>query len=302
MSLSGVAVDPFHGQDFARRAVPIDGGGAEFGVADQVFREFGRRRRFEAKVHLHAHASRQRVDDLHRAQATQARFEALGRAGGEEHVGEIAGEAPLDAGPQQLDRNVALALARSHPGAMHLRDRSGGDRVAEFDEHGLDFCPEGRLDARRRDGALRRRHAVLQLFELHRHLGADDVGARGEKLPELDVGGAEPVDGGGQAADAARAAPRHEIGERQRRPGERRQSIRIDADEGALARQHETGARQARSVSDGGQTRQVQSFQPEWIATTPPVSRVNSTRRNPASATMSAKRSGGGNLRINSTR
>ncbi len=99
-----------------------------------------------------------------------------------------------------------------------------------------------------------------------------------------------------------RAAPRHEIGEGQRRPGERGQRLRIDVDEGALARHHEAGARQARSVSDGGQTRQVQSFQPEWMATTPPVKRVTSTRENPASPTISAKRSGGGNLRIDSTR
>ncbi len=152
------------------------------------------------------------------------------------------------------------------------------------------------------DGAVGRRHAVLQPFKLHHHLGADDVGAGGEELPELDVGGAEPVDRGGEAAEAVRAAPRQEIGEGQRRPGERRQHQRIDADERALARQHEAGARQARYVPDGGQTRQVQSFQPEWMATTPPVSRVNATRENPASSIMSAKRSGGGNLRIDSTR
>ncbi len=71
------------------------------------------------------------------------------------------------------------------------------------------LAPKDASTRRHRDGAVRRRHAVLQLFELHHHLGADDVGARGEKLPELDIGRAEPIDGGGKAAEAAarRAAP-----------------------------------------------------------------------------------------------
>ena len=148
-------------------------------------------------------------------------------------------------------RNSLTATSRSpslvaHARAMHLRDRGGGDGVAEFDEDVFDLGAEGRLDRRDRDGAVRRRHAVLQLFEFQHHLGADDVGARGEKLSELDVGGTEPIDRGGKAAEAVRAAPRQQIGEGQRRPGERRQRQRIDADEGALARQHEAGARQAR--------------------------------------------------------
>ena len=43
---------------------------------------------------------------------------------------------------------------------------------------------------------------------------------------------------------------------------------------------------------------QSQSFQPEWMATTPPVKRTNSTRLNPAVSIMLAKTSGGGNRRI----
>jgi hypothetical protein len=151
-------------------------------------------------------------------------------------------------------------------------------------------------------GAVDRRHAVLQLLQFDRDPGADDVGPRGEELAELDVGRAEPVDRRRQAAEATRPAARQEIGEEQRKARERRQRRRIEVDERAFAREHEAGPRQSENVSKIGQARQIQSFQPEWIATTPPVSRVKSTRAKPAVAIMSAKRSGGGNLRIDSTR
>ena len=185
---------------------------------------------------------------------------------------------------------------------MHLGDRRGGDRLAEFDEQRVDRRAERGFERGDGGGAVDRRHAVLKLLQLDRDPGADDVGPRGEELAELDVGRAEPVDRRRQAAEAVRAAPRQEIGEEQRQAGERRQRRRIEVDEGAFAGEDEAGPRQPENVSEIGQARQIQSFQPEWIATTPPVSRVKSTRAKPAAAIMSAKRSGGGNLRIDSTR
>ena len=71
-----------------------------------------------------------------------------------------------------------------------------------------------------------------------------------------------------------RAAPTR-LASAQSRARERRQRLRVDADEGAPAREREAGAHEPRCVSDGGEARQGQSFQPEWIATTPPVSRTN---------------------------
>ena len=44
---------------------------------------------------------------------------------------EIGAEAPLDAGPQHLHGDRLAALRRRDLGAMHLRDRGGGDRRAE---------------------------------------------------------------------------------------------------------------------------------------------------------------------------
>ena len=57
------------------------------------------------------------------------RAHALDQARGEEEIGEIAGEALLDAGTQDLHRHIAAFV---RPGAMHLRDRGGGNRRAEF--------------------------------------------------------------------------------------------------------------------------------------------------------------------------
>ena len=48
-----------------------------------------------------------------------------------------------------------------------------------------------------------------------------------------------------------------------RRAPERRQVSRVDADEGAFAREHESGAGEPEDVSEGRQERQFQSFQPE---------------------------------------
>ena len=136
----------------------------------------------------------------------------------------------------------------------------------------VDGRVERRLDALDRELPVGRRHPVLQPLQFGRDLGPDDVGPGGEELSELDVGGAEPIDRAGKPVRALDAAARDQIGRRQggaREPGQR---PRVDADEGAFAREHEPGARQPEGVTEGRQKPQDQSFQPEWIATTPPVS------------------------------
>ena len=184
---------------------------------------------------------------------------------------------------------------------MHLCDRGRRDRLAERDEQALKRPAEGLLDRRDGDGATEGRHAVLQCFELAHHLRADDVRPRREELSELHVGRPEPRHGGGDAARAGSgAAPRDELGDREQRPrgdgGERR----VDLREHPFARHDEADVREPRDVNQRAE--HGYSFQPEWIATTPPVIRVKAERRKPASAIMSRKRSAGGNFRIDSTR
>ena len=177
-------------------------GARKSGVVGEILGEFGRRRRLEAEIHLHAHRARERFDDFDEPQPAQARHEVFGHSRGEEHVGEVAREAAFDAGPQNLDRDFALAVAVAHPGAMHLGDRSGGHRVAELDVEARQRRLEGGFDLRDGDFARRRRHAVLQPFQLRRDLGSDDVGPGREKLAELDVRGAEPIDRAGEDGEA----------------------------------------------------------------------------------------------------
>ena len=100
-----------------------------------------------------------------------------------------------------------------------------------------------------------------------------------------------------------RAAPRQEIGERQRRAGERRQRSRIDVDEGALARQHEAGAGKPRTwprIRQGPQISELPARMNGDDAAGQP-GEVDA-REAGIAAIMSAKRSGVGNLRIDSTR
>ena len=157
---------------------------------------------------------------------------------------------------------------------MHLRHRSRSHRFAKFGKDGVPFGVEGGLDALDRELPRGRRHPVLQPLQFAGDPGADDIGTRGQKLAELHIGGTKAIDGAGKRRLARHAAARQQIGEDERRAGDGRQAARIDMPKRALARQHETGARQTREVAEGVQKRQVQSFQPEWMATTPPVRRT----------------------------
>ena len=183
--------------------------------------------------------------------------EPLRQPRGEKHIGEIARKAPLDARPQDFDRDVADRLAVLHTRTMHLRDRSGCDRLAEFNEQRFELGAKGRLDRRHRDGARIGRHPVLQPFKLLDDFGADDVGAGRDELSELYIGRAEAVDCGREALEAFGAAPREKVGDREGQPGERRQDLRIDCDESALARQHETGPGETGAMAKSSEGPQI---------------------------------------------
>ena len=136
---------------------------------------------------------------------------------------------------------------------MHLRDRGGGDGGPEA---GIDFVQ--RLVERGGDGGFRlalreRRHLVLQAFEIARDRLADHVGPGGHELAELDVSRPELGQRGGEPAGAVFGArPLDQPGQRDRGLGRQRQGPRIDQREHAFAREHETGARQAGEMGEGG--------------------------------------------------
>src|SRR5690606_30392130 len=78
--------------------------------------------------------------------------------------------------------------AVDEPRRMHLGDRRGGERLAlEMREYLGDRTVERTLEQRERDVRRERRHLVLELRELVRELGRQQVAARRHGLAELHV-------------------------------------------------------------------------------------------------------------------
>ena len=84
-----------------------------------------------------------------------------------------------------------LTPSTHHVGLMDLRDRSGSDGRSEFDEMIFELAAERPLHRFARLGHRERVGLVLQMTQVGGQFGADDVGARCEKLTELDVAGPE---------------------------------------------------------------------------------------------------------------
>ena len=259
----GDAVDPFQRQDALGGAAPVDAGHAEAAVgeglvAGDVVGHLGDGGGLQAHVHLDLDAAGQRLDHGDRAQPPRGRMEALDLAGGEEVAVEVAAEAPLDAGAQDFHRHVAAHAGVDRDRLVHLGDGGGRNGRAELGEVILEPAAQRLLDGfacfPHREG----RQLVLQVAEVAGELGADEIGAGGEELAELDVAGPQAgqragdapsfrladAEGPGQRADRQRRGAGEMQGERHLGPG------RHEAH--AVLGQHDAGARQAEDVADGG--------------------------------------------------
>ena len=262
------AVDPFEREHLAPGAVPVDGRHAEAFVGARILRHFRERGGLQAEIHFDRDRARQRRHDLDQPQALRFEREAFRRAGGEEEGVEIGAKAPLDAGPQDLHRHRLARAVHLDFGAVHLRDRGGGDRGAEAGVDGGERFAQADGDGGLRFGLRERRHLVLQAFEIARDVGADHVGAGGEELAELDVSRPQPAERGGQPALAGLGArPLEEPGQCDRGL---RQAVAAAACQRARtrprARTRSRRAPDARMREPGDHKRQ-----PECNATTPPV-------------------------------
>ncbi len=104
----------------------------------------------------------------------------------------------------------------------------------------------------------KRRDAVLQGLEVAGRRHADDVGAGGEKLAELDVARPETRQGTLERARTdSQAGTLQHPADPQDEAEMRRQLGRVDQGEGALARQHEADMRAAGQVNDGAEHQAV---------------------------------------------
>jgi hypothetical protein len=138
-------------------------------------------------------------------------------------------------------------------GAVHLRDRCRGHRRPEARE-GLAQRVAERGGHRHFRLALRkRRHLVLEAFEIAGDCHADHIGPRCQELPEFDVGRTEAGERCRKPNGCALAArpldqPRTAHG----RPRRQRQFVRVDERQHALAREHHAGAAETDGMGNGG--------------------------------------------------
>ena len=147
-------------------------------------------------------------------------------ARGEAHGLEVARELLAHARPHHLDGDGAPRVAAARARLVHLGDGGGGDGLAEIGEQDVDRAAEGDRHHARRLGLRKGRHAVLQAFEVARCGDADDVGARRQELPELDVGRPEPRQRRRQPRGAgAGARPLDRAGDAQQQARRRRQDV-----------------------------------------------------------------------------
>ena len=102
---------------------------------------------------------------------------------------------------------------------------------------------------------IHRRHSILQPLEFERDFRPDDVGPRRQKLPHLDVGRAETVDGAGKAGETVDIPPGDKVRERERQTRNGRQQNGIDVDEGPLSSEDEACVRQPEAVAERGDDR-----------------------------------------------
>src|SRR3546814_1083105 len=102
---------------------------------------------------------------------------------------DIAAQYRVDAGAQHRDDDIKRLLLAldSEARAMHLRDRRRRHRhVIEFGEYRVNWLAEFSLNDLSCLRGRKRRHAILQAGEFDRNVGRHQIGARRQRLPELD--------------------------------------------------------------------------------------------------------------------
>ncbi len=206
--------------------------------------------------------------------------EALDQPGGQGQGLDVEGDPPLDARAQHLHRHLGPI---QQAGAVGLGQGGGRHRLVEAAVEALQRPAEGLCHRGLGLGGGERIEPVLQPAEVLGEVIAEDVGAGGEHLAELDGDGAQPLQGAGQPLPRAAAAgaaagdqpqdPAEQLGPR------RQQGLGLAGDQGVGAGQGPDRAGQA-----GGRAELAhgQSAQPWCSATTPPVKLVQPVRPNPA--------------------
>ena len=174
--------------------LPIDARHAKAGIVGKILRHFRGSRRFQPEIHFDAGRLGKGLDDGDRTKAPGRNEEAFEKLGDEGKGVELAAKISPHIRPDHLDGGKALAaVVIADAGLVDLGDRGSADHFAELDEEFVDLASERDLDFGNGELGRKGRHLVLKEAELGGDIRADDVGARRQKLAELDIRGPEPV-------------------------------------------------------------------------------------------------------------
>jgi hypothetical protein len=246
-------VDPLRGHHAGAGARPVDLRHTEgrIVVARDVLGHLRHRGGLQPQVHLQPHPFGQRVHHRDRAQPPRGRMEPLHLPRGEIEGAEVAAEAGLHAGAQDLHRDrFQTAVGLADGGLVHLGDGRGRHRLAEAGIERVRLRAEAFANGAPRLLHREGRQPVLQPGERGGKVRADDVAARGEELAQLDVArperGQRPGEPLGLPVLPARALETRRHPAEQARGPRRGHVLRHDMH--AVPGQQHAGARQANEV------------------------------------------------------
>ena len=154
-------------------------------VPPRILCQLRRRRAFHPKIELERDGRGERFDQRAQPKAPPLGGESLGHIGGEAKGLEVADEIRLDAGAEDLHRDMTRWIVRCL-GFVHLRDGRRRDRRTKRGEDLLKRPREFELDNPARFRFGKGREPVLQSLKATRDFRPQYVGARRQELAELD--------------------------------------------------------------------------------------------------------------------
>jgi hypothetical protein len=140
-----------------------------------------------SKVHLHRNGAPQRVDHFDEPQPARLGGNFFGLPCDKVERAQIGVKSPFDSGPQHFYGNRPRLARRSDFRFVDLGDGGRGNRGSKALKNRIERAAERGLHRRLRFLLRKRRHPVLQLFEIAGECRTDDVGPRCQKLSKLDV-------------------------------------------------------------------------------------------------------------------
>ena len=255
--IRGDPADALQGQHPPRGALPVDPRHAEAWIVLEVLRQLRGRGGFEAEIHLEAGPERQGLDHLDRLEAAVGGLQALDPGRDPDEEVEIARHLALDAGPQDLDRDLLAGGRGARSGPARSRpprpgvssklanssssgrpsSRSISWRASKVSNGGRSSCSCDRSAA---SSWPSRSARVARLWPSLMKLGPSSCSARARRWPGRP---------GASCRDSRRATRSHELRQRQ---AARAGTARCAAPDSGRCRPDATDGARSRSMRPKG--------------------------------------------------